>query len=266
MKTNDTLHRIMSFEEFIDMVQSKKLTLVNPSKFEDPYETWLIERFFDENYLKDRVHDEQSLRTDITNNALLKHTYIRSWTKNLESDALWRIYSQNKTSVCVSVKTSNANMLSGIGIVPIIYVDNIEEYIKGKNFNFIDIITTKRTAFKHEDELRMVYINSNYHKNPISHAKLLTYSEIIKRKYSYIKTICDDGDDVPQPSSSVYKLAEEWQHIPKIYKISFEHIENFIDTVTLDPRAPSWFDETVSLFCENNNVKYSGKSKLYTPI
>ncbi len=31
----------------------------------------------------------------------------------------------------------------------------------------------------------------------------------------------------------------------------------------LHPQTPNWFDETLAKYCEDNNLNYLGKSKLY---
>ncbi len=49
----------------------------------------------------------------------------------------------------------------------------------------------------------------------------------------------------------------------KIQYVSFSEIDDFIESVMLNPFAPEWFNETMKTFCESNNLRYLGKSTLY---
>ena len=49
----------------------------------------------------------------------------------------------------------------------------------------------------------------------------------------------------------------------KIKYVDFDEIDEFIDSVVLNPFAPEWFNETLKAFCDNNKLRYLGKSTLY---
>ena len=49
----------------------------------------------------------------------------------------------------------------------------------------------------------------------------------------------------------------------KVKSINYTHVDNFIDSVMLNPFAPDWFNETLSQLCKNYNINYLGKSNLY---
>ncbi|MEN8194557.1 MAG: hypothetical protein ABFS12_17185 [Bacteroidota bacterium] len=49
----------------------------------------------------------------------------------------------------------------------------------------------------------------------------------------------------------------------KVIHVSFEKVEDFLESVLLNPFAPDWLNETLEIFCNNNDINYIGKSQLY---
>ena len=104
MEDDILLYKYMSFNRFIDMIELKRLYLTNITVWEDPYEGFPIIRNFGDgkpswvvNMMgKDLVRGIQ--------NSTLKSIYAQSWTyQDEESDAMWRIYSQDKLGVRIAV-------------------------------------------------------------------------------------------------------------------------------------------------------------------
>ena len=161
------IYRIFSIERFKQLMCSEELVLVNPSKWDDPFENF---------FLKGNATDESgklfSLKT-ISNS-----WYGQCWTYTEESDALWRIYSPNKDGVRVSTTIQKlfscfwdqedqyAGLKYFIGQVS--YHDRhfIESLMSkftftglamgGQNDNFARLLCIKRKEFEHEDEVRIL--------------------------------------------------------------------------------------------------------------
>lgn len=80
------IYRIVSASRFIQILTSKQLTLVNPQKWDDPFENSLAVA---------RVYvSHEAVR-------FLERTgvYGQCWTWHEDTDAMWRIYSPNKDGV-----------------------------------------------------------------------------------------------------------------------------------------------------------------------
>ncbi|HOZ17760.1 MAG TPA: hypothetical protein PLF04_05440 [Candidatus Fermentibacter daniensis] len=75
-------------ERIIQILTTKKIVLTNPSKWDDPFENYLLKQ---DVLMKDL--SRVSLRE------LRDSWFGQCWTTAVENDALWRIYSHDKRSV-----------------------------------------------------------------------------------------------------------------------------------------------------------------------
>ena len=80
------IYRIISFERLVDFFNTGKLVLTHPTKWDDPFETHVIGATFKiGNVTRDRAHRHVA--------------YGQCWTRKSVSDAMWRIYSPDKSAV-----------------------------------------------------------------------------------------------------------------------------------------------------------------------
>ena len=82
---NTPIYRIFTLERGLDAVVGKKLTLVRPRLWDDPYENALYQR-------KVKTSGGEEVSIDNLRDCL----YAQCWTEDGNSDALWRIYSPSK--------------------------------------------------------------------------------------------------------------------------------------------------------------------------
>lgn len=148
------IYRFISFETFIDILMKQSITFVHPTIWDDPYEYKLLEKNF-----KRMIDSSNSITDTSTLGAILEHIvsmklYCQSWTKLDESDALWRIYNHNNTSVRIETDLSNISKLDNVEALEVRYMDDPEAAIEVSTF--YDLVRTKRRAFAHECELRLV--------------------------------------------------------------------------------------------------------------
>ena len=80
------IYRIEPFDRLIEILRSKRLTLVSPSKWEDPFENFILSA-------KIKVGQHKLAFADHD------RFYGSCWTWKGYSDALWRIYSPDKQGV-----------------------------------------------------------------------------------------------------------------------------------------------------------------------
>lgn len=177
------IYRIIPLERLYQLFESKKNALVSPRSWEDPFENLL---------LKSKVKINDKLFSFAQDRDLV---YGQCWSKHTASDAMWRIYSPNSNSVRIrttirrlymSLYQNSQPSLSSekcyIGKVE--YLSNqklrtkINDIVNDDKFPqlscLIQSLFIKRTAFKHEREIRLIYIEHEktkhepylYHINP----------------------------------------------------------------------------------------------------
>jgi hypothetical protein len=161
------IYRIISIVRFLELLNTKKLVLPNTSIWEDVYENYFLKKPI--NFQNHKV----SLKDQIV------CMYGQCWSKLIESDALWRIYSGDKKSV--KIKSTPSKILKGIisskdydytkilGIKSGIVSYHSKDYIK-KIFNDVKLkhifnnasefmiksLFIKRNEFSHEQEVRII--------------------------------------------------------------------------------------------------------------
>src|SRR5438067_994323 len=85
------IYRVFSLNRFKEMISTSTLGLVRPSKWEDPFENFVLK-----SRVRLKTGEIGSLRE------IRDRWYGQCWTLNRDSDAMWRIYSPDKTGVRVS--------------------------------------------------------------------------------------------------------------------------------------------------------------------
>lgn len=179
------IYRIMPIYRLLEIFDEKKLTLLKPEKWDDPYENLLLKG-------KALIGGEP---TELS--TLKESVYGQCWTLHKETDAMWRIYSSDKQGA--KVKTTIRKLLdalqkvSGSHAKVHCFIGEVE-YLNQKNLikklNNINLLDTsgagipqsliyKRVEFKHEREVRLLYTNKsdNVHKFKIDPIEL--FDEIV---------------------------------------------------------------------------------------
>lgn len=260
------VYRFMEIAKFIDLIVHEDITLVSPRLWEDPYEMKFFEQYISQyNKTKKALINVEEYGYDLE--AIMKiiisfNLFASCWTRIDESDAMWRIYSNNNQSVRIGVKEDKLKELKDCVLIDVKYRDyqSCESLI---NCDFYELFSTKRFAFEHEQEVRL-----------ISHLKFTGHvSEMQEYINAMILTIGKDIRLLPkdvkvEEISKIVDNALELTNLDdrrKIKKISIKPVNNFIDSVMLHPMASDWLDNTMITLCNKLDLNYLGKSKLYEP-
>ena len=161
------IYRVFSISRFKELITNKELVLVNPKKWDDPFENF---------FLRANAFDEHGDSVSLGN--IARKWYGQCWTFNSESDAMWRIYSHQKDGVRVSTtlrklfsvlwddKDQYAGLRYFIGKVSYQPRGEIEKFMKehsfldmsigGQNDRFAKLLCIKRLEFSHEAEVRLL--------------------------------------------------------------------------------------------------------------
>lgn len=256
------LYKYISFEQFIDLIENKRLYLTRIDQWEDCYEGYYLKKLLDYQLNKLDISSEtkmEQMKENINTEFELikKYIYAQSWSmskENQESDAMWRIYSPQKTGIRIKVKRENIkkSIYNLILKTPIIHnphahaiqykQPNYEDYNYKDNkayFKFSsELLYFKRKAFEHEEEYR--------------------FSVELQRENLLISTIQKNNLGInPYFRDVVDKINTE--------KVIYYEVPNsYITEILLDPRAPEYFKETFYSYCKSKDLKNYSKSKLYT--
>ena len=156
------IYRVMPVYRLLECLEQKSLALVEPEKWDDPFENLLLKGFI-----------KHSSTDAITNKIFRNSVYGQCWTYHRETDAMWRIYSPDKQGV--KVKTTIRGLLdsliysSGDESSRACYIGKVQ-YLTQKDLvfklsgisgmygkNAAESLLYKRTEFKHEREVRLIY-------------------------------------------------------------------------------------------------------------
>lgn len=192
------LYKYFSIENLSYLLKARKLFIDKIEKWDDCYENFFLKCQFS---IDGRYVDAKSLIPGI---------FGQSWTMKQESDAMWRIYSGNKTGV--KIKTN------ALKLFKVLYVDdecmantwfgnvkydtmkNFQTYIEGliskqsstEVFQFIlpETEFMKRTEFDHEGEFRIVVMLDSNQTKQYQQYERLAYNIIDID--NFIEEICLD--------------------------------------------------------------------------
>lgn len=248
------LYRYISFESFVGMVQKNALTFVLPSIWDDPQENIPFIQFVD--------------RIDTAFNkaffvAMHNKIYAQSWSSLSESDAMWRIYAYNNRAVRIKVSRSKLDLLDNVKVVPVTYSDEPFDCEKVDIGAFNSSLAYKRTAFSHEQEVRLIKGFKYRDDQDIElHIKALM---VVNEHPQYLEVIDSvfPGMEFEEKLVELIKLLNLGKYSKKTCDISCSHIPGFIEGVLVHPMAPDWYIEVVQEYCKQNNIPFEGKSTLY---
>lgn len=227
------IYRIFSVDHFKDLLRTNELVLVNPKKWDDPFENF---------FLNGPVIDSNGQTGSLEK--LAASWYGQCWTFKKESDALWRIYSPKKDGVRVSTtikklfsciwdeKDKYRSLKYFIGKVSYTSRSDIENFMEntpfeyiasgGNNDKFARLLCVKREEFSHEEEIRILVDDLDKKGKDGLYRISFDYQDILE-------DVCLD----PRLSDGDYSaLKNEFQNMgcklpitqSELYKVSFKPI------------------------------------------
>jgi hypothetical protein len=163
------IYRIIPKKYFDDLFDSQKNTLVRPKLWPDPFENLALNSKLDIQGEKGRF-------------GFLDDIYAQCWTLNQASDAMWQIYSHGtdrkdgirirstlgKLLTSLSASAECPELECFIGKVRYLTDKKLRNFAENHFSNglgsdgkkIIETLLVKRTAFKHENEARLIFRSS----------------------------------------------------------------------------------------------------------
>jgi len=157
------VYRIIPEFRLIELFKNKENVLVSPRLWDDPFENFIMKskiRFSNGEISKIGFYDDY---------------FAQCWSFHKASDAMWRIYSPNKNGIRIrtTVKKLAESLSNNLGawkntqcfIGKVLYLPNkkmlnfantVLTGLPNQN-NFAHTLLVKRPAFKHENEIRLIY-------------------------------------------------------------------------------------------------------------
>lgn len=154
LQMEQKIYRYLNIKHFISMVENKKTYLTRVIDWEDTWEAPLKKIPID----SDMEEVDEYFET-------YEYIYAQCWSKNSDSDAMWRIYSPNKDGIMIqsTVKRLVDSMnLDYYLLAPVVYFsdlqDGLYELYEHPYEDHLAGALLKRKAFSHEEEVRLLSI------------------------------------------------------------------------------------------------------------
>lgn len=167
LSLDDTIYRIFSVDKFKRTLADKKLCLVRPSKWEDPFENLLLNSV-----------GQLADGTEVGFESIRDSYYGQCWTLRKECDGLWRNY-KGREPAAIKVKTTVGKLMNQfydltnkfhelsyfIGKVEYATDEEIVDFFRDEidllsfqsNVEIVQSLLIKRLSFSYEEEVRLIF-------------------------------------------------------------------------------------------------------------
>lgn len=160
------IYRVLTLERLLEMFATNNNVLVKPELWEDTFENFI---------LRSEVKSSSGQKYKYN---LHEEMYGQCWTKESSSDAMWRIYSPNKDGL--RIRTTIRKLIESMHSAHPAHPETMccigrVEYLNDKNLmeranstfeksgisveNLFRSLLVKRRAFRHENEVRILFHN-----------------------------------------------------------------------------------------------------------
>lgn len=242
------LYKIMKYEYFTQMVESKQLYFVHPSKWWEGKDSNELLGYLE---LINRTCDVD-LKTCLY--VAYSHHYAQSWTSVVGIN-LWKKLEYFDSDVAIAVKYQNILMLRDVVVKNVVYKDNIIEFIsrlEQKNDDIIKVLCTKSSKFKDEREVRLI----SQEKKTFQEYKWEALCGAISSKFKNNDVIKNNLDRKKNhPMHRGYYISESIRHgnnTQDYCSISYADINNFISCVYYHPKISRRDLKELKDFCDQN--------------
>ncbi|SDX30150.1 hypothetical protein SAMN05216333_102220 [Nitrosomonas oligotropha] len=162
----------MDLAKFVWLLKEKRLFMSRLDKFADPYEGSLTKKTIEGIDLFLRQHGSKDSWAEMSNmyRENQSSTFVCCWHGNeQESEAMWRLYCGSGHGIAIQstydrlVETIKEQLETYVGCVK--YIDYEREWFPDANAFYP--VMHKRSAFAHENEVRLVCSPSSYRLMPL---------------------------------------------------------------------------------------------------
>lgn len=280
------LYRIVSFPEFINLIECREVRFVKPVMWEDTYEGYMLRLLDDSKKRKDIL---RLLYEKVTPNRIDKTIsnymklwsakwlcYGQSWSKTSESDKLWTTYSYGNMAIRIETTEEiiqSQFVKSGLGEEYSLQMENVEydldkedmlteqvELLR-KNRNVIEPYLHKIKKFDFENEKRVLLFckSKSVFCGLSASGALFNYN-----KYANNEKISNDNMlEIMEKEILKMQYPYEDEKLETEIYMKIEDLSKYIKSVMLHPKAEDWIEKLVRTICCRQKLNYVGKSCMY---
>lgn len=285
----EPLYRIISFPGFVNLIEMKADRFVQPTKWEDTYEGYMLRLLENRSKCKEvlRLLYEKVFPDDI---GLVVSAYMnlwsarwmcygQCWTKTPESDALWRIYAYDKMAVRIEsdedkirsmVEKSGESKRYTMKVRDVDYEldkgDDLKTQIEllRKSRDTTDPFFHKRSVFSHEKEKRIILVDNSKKVLDGLSAQGVVFNY---GKANEGKNLANDDmlNEIEKEIMKMqYPFEKEEMNTERFIPVS--DLTQYITSVMVHPQAEDWIVKLVEKICERVHINYLGKSHMYDKL
>jgi hypothetical protein len=168
------IYRVFSRDRLLEVIRERKLTLVRPALWDDPFDNFLLSSI-------GKMSDGRLVSLE----GIRNQYYGQCWTLLEESDAIWRIYAPGKNGLKVKSTVQKifdaiykpgdpfASLSCFVGKVEYLAESEIVSFMADHRRPSVFLLSTealgqayslliKRQEFEHEQEVRLIYRANDY--------------------------------------------------------------------------------------------------------
>lgn len=273
LKEYESLYRFTSLDVFLNILLTKSLVLVKPDLWDDPHEMSLIKSSIDKSIeaicakRETAIDDYYAVKDLLRIQYMIDNLYAQCWSTLSESDALWRIYFNEGKALRLCTKLEQIRTHNNLTPSIVTYNDSSEISHCINEYDFYKLSTTKRTAFSHEKEVRLMFYSDIDEDDLYARFLELYKSDYLQRKKYiltqeeeqelYCPSILRNGDVSIDDEIMKYRRS-----IDEFKSVTIEP-SIFIDSVLVSPFAPTWFCQMIETLCGKYDINFIGQSALY---
>lgn len=154
---------------------------------------------------------------------LLDHVFAQCWCKTSDSIAMWNVYRYGNKAIMI---------------------ESTREYLEA-----LDEVAVREIDYSRDGAIDLGVLAEN----------LIRYSG---DTFFYPLTLKRTGFQYEE-EVRLLSVDDFSKPVKKSKDIAIPDVTEFIQSVTVHPFAPEWYIEIVKSFCEKNNLRFLGKSKIY---
>lgn len=275
------IYRITNLDRFTEIVEQQVLGFVSYDTWEDINEGYVLRALRTDEGQKKISHILHELGTDRMAaqvaisllEGMCHSVHMQSWSLTEENDAMWKLYASDGNGIQIATSLVKIDFLEGVGYQNIRYEklslrEELKRIVTGKQIKLApavviqmdQVFATKSCAYDHEREVRlMTSIDTSlakfHHQKEPGKIQPGIARELVTKLIS-------NGDLKPAEMGTIMRqVNHNW-----LKQVSFAHIPNFIESVRVSPTATIEFFGKVKKICAENNLKFLGKSELYTYV
>ena len=285
----ESLYRIISFPEFVNLVERNSERYRRPTAWEDTHEAFMLQLLSDDSHMDEvlktlYVDMVESVQAVIVNYLKLWTArwlcYGQCWSKTAETDAMWRIYSFDRKSIRIETDIEAIqDMLatSELGKQYSVVVDDVQydldlnadltsQTLLLKKFpRTVEPFFHKREFFKHEDEKRVILFDRELAALTSGFTSYCVSFNVCKKIENEKPHISEILDYVKEELLRL-RYPFEMKKLPENLLVPNIDLTKYVKSVMVHPQAEKWIVDLVKVICEKNNLNFLGKSKMYEKL